>query len=225
MVSVNRTNIEYSLKYSRRKTIGIYVSAEKGVEVRVPYFVSREEALTFVSSKQEWIEKQLQTISARPARIEPDYRWGGKVYFLGEAQTIHCDQSSGADLVFAGALHEEPDKIERRVSRWFRSEALLLFQERHLYWCEQMASMQIPESTLQTRMMKRRWGTCRQNGNIIINTQLAKYPLECVDVVIVHELCHLFEFNHGKRFYQLMSAILPDWKQRDAMLNDLSLKY
>ncbi|HBO91632.1 MAG TPA: metal-dependent hydrolase, partial [Gammaproteobacteria bacterium] len=68
-------------------------------------------------------------------------------------------------------------------------------------------------------------GPCRSNGKIIINTHLARYPLNCVDVVIVHELCHLLEFNHSRHFYRLMDQAMPDWKTHDAMLNRLSLLY
>lgn len=214
-----------SLKYCRRKTIGIYVSAEKGVEVRVPHFVSRQEAMSFVESKKPWIHKQLQNIAERPARYEPAYQWGEAFYFLGEKQRFHYRELDDVDVVLSGNHKDDDDRIERKVQSWFREQALQLFSERHDYWREQMASMNLPESTIQIRSMKRRWGTCRVNGKVIINTHLARYPINCVDVVIVHELCHLLEFNHSRRFYNLMDLAMPGWKDHDAMLNRLSLLY
>ena len=91
----------YSVKYARRKTIGIYVSAEEGVEVRVPHYVSRREADAFVQLKRDWIEKQLQAISSRPQRFEPTYGWGEAFYFLGEKQVFHWQDHAGVDVVLA----------------------------------------------------------------------------------------------------------------------------
>ncbi len=216
---------ELSIKYCRRKTIGIYVSAEKGVEVRVPHFVSRQEALNFVDSKQDWIHKQLLNIAERPVRFEPTYQWGEVFYFLGEKQRFHHQALDAVDLVLPGSDQDDSGRIERRVQSWFREQALLLFNERHEHWREQMRGFELPESEVQQRSMKRRWGTCRKNGKIILNTHLARYPINCVDVVIVHELCHLLEFNHSRHFYNLMDQALPSWKEHDAMLNRLSLLY
>lgn len=69
------------------------------------------------------------------------------------------------------------------------------------------------------RNMRSRWGSCKPStGRICINTRLALYPPECLEYVVVHELCHLLERGHGPRFYALMDRFLPDWKQRRAKL-------
>lgn len=69
------------------------------------------------------------------------------------------------------------------------------------------------------RNMTSRWGSCQPStGRICINVRLALYPLECLEYVVVHELCHLLERGHGPRFHQLMDAFMPDWKQRRAKL-------
>lgn len=216
----------YSVTYSRRKTIGIYVSAESGVEVRVPHFVSRREADDFVKSKRLWIERQLSELAKRPPKFEPTFEWGQACYFLGEKQVFHYSDEDNVDWVLPGSADDAPDRIESKVQRLFKQQAGELFAERHQYWRERMEEeMRLPPSTLHIRSMKRRWGTCRNNGKIIINTNLARYPLNCVDVVIVHELCHLLEFNHSRRFYHLLGQVIPEWKGHDEMLNRLSLLY
>lgn len=69
------------------------------------------------------------------------------------------------------------------------------------------------------RNMKSRWGSCQPaTGRICINIRLATYPPECLEYVVVHELCHLLVRGHGPDFYQLMSSVMPDWKQRRAKL-------
>ncbi|MFR1843992.1 M48 family metallopeptidase [[Clostridium] scindens] len=65
------------------------------------------------------------------------------------------------------------------------------------------------------RYMKTRWGSCTVNtGRIRINTRLAYYPDECLEYIVVHELCHLIEPSHNKRFHAYMTKYLPDWKER-----------
>lgn len=70
------------------------------------------------------------------------------------------------------------------------------------------------------RDMKTRWGSCTVNtGRIRLNTRLVFYPPECLEYVIVHELCHLIEPSHNQRFHMLMTRFLPDWKERKRKLN------
>lgn len=69
------------------------------------------------------------------------------------------------------------------------------------------------------RNMTSRWGSCQPaTGRICINVRLALYPPECLEYVVVHELCHLLERGHGPRFHALMDAFLPDWRDRRAKL-------
>lgn len=79
--------------------------------------------------------------------------------------------------------------------------------------------MGVRAGKLAYRNMTSRWGSCQPaTGRICINTRLALYPPECLEYVVVHELCHLLERSHGPRFHRLMDAFMPDWKQRRAKL-------
>lgn len=65
------------------------------------------------------------------------------------------------------------------------------------------------------RNMRSRWGSCQpETGRICINTRLALYPPECLEYVVVHELCHFLVHGHGPKFNSLMDKLMPDWKQR-----------
>ena len=76
--------------------------------------------------------------------------------------------------------------------------------------------------------MQTQWGSCSPAGRITLNPHLVKAPRDCIDYVILHELCHLAEHNHSERFYRLMQQVMPQWgkiKQRldgmaASLLND-----
>ncbi len=77
--------------------------------------------------------------------------------------------------------------------------------------------------TLKIRPMRTRWRSCSSKGNINLNLDLIKAPPTCIDYVIIHELCHLREMNHGKQFWRLLSQCLPDWEKRKQRLTQLDL--
>ena len=71
------------------------------------------------------------------------------------------------------------------------------------------------------RKMKTRWGSCNvKERRIWLSSYLGAYPEECLEYVIVHELCHLLERGHNARFYRLVESCLPDWKERRAKLKE-----
>lgn len=79
--------------------------------------------------------------------------------------------------------------------------------------------MGVKAKTVVYRNMKSRWGSCQPaTGRICINVRLALYPPECLEYVVVHELCHLLERGHGPKFHALMDVFMPDWKERRAKL-------
>ena len=63
------------------------------------------------------------------------------------------------------------------------------------------------------RVMRRRWGSCTGNGVLTLNTQLVKAPPRCLDYVLLHEIAHLREHNHSKRYYAVLDRLLPEWKE------------
>lgn len=78
----------------------------------------------------------------------------------------------------------------------------------------------VKSSKLDYRNMKSRWGSCQPStGRICLNIRLALYPPECLEYVVVHELCHLRERGHGPAFKALMDSYLPNWKAIRKKLN------
>lgn len=78
----------------------------------------------------------------------------------------------------------------------------------------------VKKPKLRVRTMKSCWGSCLVNKGIItLNRKLLMKPRECIEYVVVHELCHFIHPNHSKQFYGFMEQFMPDWKERKARLN------
>lgn len=125
-------------------------------------------------------------------------------------------------------VHEKHDWIceqRRRIAASPQSRAAAASPEEVAQWKAVVQAFAVPliakwepimgveAGKIAYRNMSSRWGSCQPStGRICINVRLALYPPECLEYVVVHELCHLLERGHGPRFQALMDAFLPDWR-------------
>ena len=80
--------------------------------------------------------------------------------------------------------------------------------------------MRVKVSEWRIRKMKTRWGSCNfQRKRIWLNLELARWPLACLEYVVVHEMTHLIEPTHNQRFWGILDKVMPEWKTIDKRLN------
>lgn len=232
-------SFDYVIKRQRRKTMAVHVLADASVEVRIPKWLPKYEVVKFIEQRSSWIIEQRHKNLQRQHLI-PGYFHGQKHYFLGKSfplsviqknknsiQFIQLDNSTDDFQGWLVGLRD-PDNCEgirKLLEQWYRIEAQKIFEQQmqHCFslfpdWFQQRYS--IPVITI--RKMRRRWGSCSSKGSVTLNLLLMKFPMRCIDYVIIHELCHLQEFHHGKRFYQLLASIMPDWKEVENLIESLS---
>ncbi|MCK5539495.1 MAG: DUF45 domain-containing protein [Deltaproteobacteria bacterium] len=109
--------------------------------------------------------------------------------------------------------------IEKLLSDWYRQHAQRIFRERLEICLQRVAREGVKAPNLRIQKMTNRWGSCSEQGKIILNLELIKAPKECIDYVITHELCHLKEKHHGLRFWRLLEKLMPDYRERRQRLN------
>jgi hypothetical protein len=98
------------------------------------------------------------------------------------------------------------------IERWYHRRAKSVFSELFAEACRHMQPLGIGQPPLKIRLMRSRWGSCSSKGNITLNPKLIQVPEPLLRYVILHELCHLIEFNHSPRFWALMDQVMPGWK-------------
>ena len=124
-------------------------------------------------------------------------------------------------------LKKKPYNIrrKRRVSKNYlenKNKALEMVKERIEYFND---FYNYKWNKISVKNQKTRWGSCSQRGNLNFNYKIALLPQKSSDYIIVHELCHLGEFNHSQKFWDLVAKTVPDYKEtrRDLRKNGLML--
>jgi predicted metal-dependent hydrolase len=115
---------------------------------------------------------------------------------------------------------DDTGRVQGLLGVWYREHARMVFARR-LECCHTAAAglLGINRPGFQLRRMSRRWGSCTRAGNVLLNPDLVKAPLACIDYVVMHELCHLKVLNHGPEFYRLLGRCMPDWERRKGRLD------
>lgn len=218
-----RKNFSYEVKFQKRKTLVVYVHDGGSVEVRAPHGLSQKHIVRFVEEKASWIERSI-------AKQANKHQWkniiepGATMWFLGQPRRLEVKQNGIASILCDDetitVTSRDPwalSALARQLNDWYRDQAHAIFHERLLLVCQRFPGI-LTAPELRLRKMQRRWGSCSRSGRVTLNTELVKLPLSMIDYVIAHELCHLTEFNHSKRFYTLLEYVMPDWKQRERIL-------
>ncbi len=214
--------IVYNLIRDRRKRLRIVVSHERNVSVFAPVNASLIHIHDLVRKKASWIVKTFDKIEKSPPLPEPtQYVSGENLVYLGERYQLRIERGEytpvklDGDYLYIGTKGDACTvRIKKRIDEWYREQAKGIFR-RYIKTCLAIAPMQgTPEPFLSIRKMRRRWGSCRPSGRITLNLHLVKLPVECIEYVIMHELCHLRHPNHSNNFYTYLAECLPDWKKR-----------
>jgi len=155
---------------------------------------------------------------------EREYVSGETHYYLGRQYRLRIRKGKEKLVKLKGKFffqtHEPEDRerIKLMMMQWYADHAKALLDQRVLMYMKKILGTEFETQEIQYRFLKRRWGSYSSKGMISFNIELVKTHIDCIDYVIIHELCHLVHPNHDKGFYRLMEAIIPDWRNRKERL-------
>lgn len=219
--------ISYLYSFSYRQTLGITVHPDLSVTVKAPSGTSPDRVRQFVRKRASWIEKTRrdfeQYLPKQPPRryiSGETHRYLGRQYRLKVEQTeedsIRCLRGY---LMVTTRAEPASERVKELLESWYRAHARRVFGEQLAVCHKRVAKHGVPLPTLTIRRMARRWGSFSSARRITLNLLLILVPKECIDYVILHELCHFKVKHHGPRFWRLMEAVLPDYDDRRKKLN------
>lgn len=200
------------------------------IVVSAPEDASNEAVLCAVKKRGRWIYQQLREFRQQLEHITPRRFVSGEThYYLGKQYLLKVletpKQVQGVKLL-RGKLEvsvrtREADNVRDLLTSWYKARAKENFARRLDAVLEQ-ALWVTEKPPLRILSMKTQWGSCSPNGRITLNPHLIKAPRDCIDYVILHELCHIAEHNHGERFYRLMNQVMPGWEKTKERLDGMA---
>ena len=208
----------YTLTRSKRKTITIYVRAGV-VDVRAPLRIPKYEIDRFVASKEKWIKNRLAEADEK-AGFRENFKldYGDMIYFRGKAYPIaqkYGDRVAFVDETFYIPQDLSSDEIKTACIKIYKTLAKQVLNEKVQYYAERLF---VKPSAVKINSAKTRWGSCSAKKSINFSWRLIMADDDVIDYVVVHELAHIIELNHSKRFWTIVQGILPDQKERQKRL-------
>lgn len=204
-------------------------ASDGSLRVSAPKRVSDRAIRAFVTSRAGWIATQRERWVRHPPVLNED-NLPDSIHLLGQAHAITwrpADDSvpSSERLVIADGHLHLADRDEQMARQRLREHCRQLLKdhldERVPSWAGRMG-LPLPESRV--RRMKTRWGTCNIRARRIwLNLELVRMPPEAIDLVVVHELAHLIERGHNRRFYGVMDDAYPDWRRWESTLSEYGI--
>lgn len=217
-ITYGNRKIEFELNFSDRKSLGLTVYPDQTVVVNAPKDAETEKIEQKVKSKARWIVKQLRQFEKYlPQSVQKEYVSGETHLYLGRQYILKVEEGSSETVKLKGKYLKVQTKnkvrAESLVNDWYRAKAQLHFYYILEELLPEFSKHDIKLKELKIQDMKKRWGSCTQDGVITLNTQLIKAPKICIQYVIIHELCHLIHHKHDARFYQLLNSKMTNWKR------------
>jgi predicted metal-dependent hydrolase len=181
---------------ARARRLRVTVAPRRPVEAVVPRRVSDRQLDGFLSDHRPWIARKLRELAARTPQLGLD--WPGVVWVGLEPRIAPAGDAAAIERRYR-------EEARRRIAAAAEPEARRLG---------------VTYGTIGIRDPRTRWGSCSSRGNLSFSWRLVIAPAEVLEYVVVHELCHLRELNHSKRFYGLLDGVRPSWREEAAWLRE-----
>lgn len=218
--------ITFTLVRAKRRTLSITVTADGEVLVRAPESAAIGDVIARVSRRGAWIARAQSAIERNPLPTPPRRFEPGETHlFLGRQYRLSVRRALKEEVLIDGdriilAMHRPSDSEKRQalLEAWYLEQARTVFAQRLDALFEPFAQLGHTKPPIQVMQLEKRWGSLTAAGTVILNRNLVRAPFSCIDYVIVHELCHLEQPNHGPSFHRLLARIMPDAPARKALL-------
>lgn len=212
--------ITFSIANRKRKSIAVEVHPDTSVQIKAPLDCQLEDIKKVVSKRSKWIITQQKFFEQfLPETPKREYVSGETHYYLGRKYILKIVVSNENKIKLQGGfLHVyvtncSEDQVKHLLTQWYYKRALKVFDKVYDEAFQKFNQFSIQKPEMQIKRMKKRWGSYTPTGIILINPELIKAASVCIEYVMIHELCHLIERNHSKRFYNLLTQIAPDWQR------------
>lgn len=223
--------VEIEVTFKDIKNLHLSVHPPEGkVTISSPEFYDMEKVKIYAATKLGWIKKEQLKFKNQARESERQMINQESHYLFGERYLLEVVVAKRNSISLKGkkivlfVIDGNDKELKREVLYKFYRKALRIKLNSLLAHFADKMQLEIPEFKIRT--MKTKWGSCAvTSGRLWFNIELTKKPIECIEYVVVHELVHLLERHHNKRFVLLMDQYYPNWRTQKKLLNELPLIY
>ncbi|UYO21135.1 M48 family metallopeptidase [Bacillus sp. 41-22] len=223
--------IEFTIRRKNVKNVNLNIKPDMSIEVSAHDRVPLNFIYDFVKSKGSWILRNIKSFENVQTykQSEREYISGESFKYLGKQYRLRVQPVEEKETVkyFRGFIYifvkdtNNLNRKEKLMNQWYRQKARKIFYESLNKMFPFVQKYGVKKPFMELRTMKARWGSALIDKNtILLNSELIKAPKYCIDYVILHELIHFKYNDHSENFYQMLYALMPDWKKRKEILDE-----
>jgi predicted metal-dependent hydrolase len=231
MEHITISNIKIDVVRKDIKNIHLAVYPPTGrVRIAAPLKVNEDALRLFAISKLGWIKRNQRKFEGQERIATREYKQRESHYFQGRRYLLNIVETDKTQKVVLKnkkfiELHIKPDtstaKRHEILTEWYRIELKKQIPAIIDKW-EKILNVKVED--WRVRHMKTKWGSCKiNNSRIILNLELAKKPLHCLEYVILHEMIHLIVRRHNEYFISYLDNNMSNWRQIRQELNNLPI--
>ena len=229
---MHKPSVNYQVRVSPRgRHVRLRVTVRHGLEVVIPRGYDPEKVPGILERKKHWIRAALERAEHHRKFFEPEPEWKVptdiKLAAIGNTWHVTAKPTGAASVVVRELSRErllvfgaiEDERLCRdALTRWLMRKTREYLTPR----LEQLSARTgLRYKRTFVKRPRTRWASCSRHQSISLNAKLLFLPSEYVDYVMVHELCHLAEMNHSKRFWALVGHHSPDFRKLDGRLREM----
>jgi len=212
--------LQITVRTSKRARRLRLLSGLHGVEAVVPADYSPAALSDFIASKRSWLLKTSRYYSKLMERCGGDEP--GTIYYLGSKFRFNVVKdrlpstmiSDGMKVITFHVVDRR--KFGQHKQEWYRQQTARIIAERLPMLASKLG---LGYNKVSIKNQKSRWASCSRKGNLNFNLLLAAAPLDVIDYVIIHELTHLIELDHSRRFWELVGNVDPEYRRHKEWLS------
>jgi hypothetical protein len=210
----------------------IKVHPDCRIVANAPKSASNKDVADALKKRGRWIYQQVRDFRKHSEYALPrQYISGESHFYLGKRYVlkVNTDSADSSVKLLRGKLEvniksRQKSSVKALLNDWYKIKAKEIFHQRLKLLVNQALWVK-EKPNIRVLTMKTQWGSCSPKGLITLNPHLVKAPRNCIDYVILHELCHIAEHNHSGRFYRLLVQVMPDWEKVKDKLDSMANFY
>jgi len=208
-----KPEISFHVIHSRRKTIALIIGRDAKLVVRAPFHASHAQILAFVEQKADWIHAKQAEAQRRLAQtMTRKYTSGERFLYLGREYHLCLVDSARTSLSLKDGQFEITKialpRAREVFTAWYKKQARQVIEERVQLFA---ARYKLSYQQVRITSARTRWGSCTSRGALNFTWRLVMAPSEVIDYVVIHELAHLVEKNHSRKFWDRVAAMMSDY--------------